>query len=165
MWFLIPAPADVVERHGPRLRALLDAHAADPGNRALRRRWEREGLAPEELEELAVGPLGEDPDGLYAVWEDCGTAGPCAAVQARNRYPVLGLAHGLGPERTAGLPGWFGDVVVGPVFKLPSSARRAGGAALGCVHRKAEEGATAEHWRPTTTRRGACPGVAPQTRV
>ncbi|MFE4393596.1 MULTISPECIES: hypothetical protein [Streptomycetaceae] len=137
MWFLIPAPADVVERHGPRLRTLLDAHAADPGNRALRRRWEREGLAPEELEELAVGLLGEDPDGLYAVWEDCGTAGPCAAVQARNRYPVLGLAHGLGPERTAGLPGWFGDVVVGPeevraalpaveaVFDLDGAERRA----------------------------------------
>ncbi|MFJ6385555.1 hypothetical protein ACIQI7_36810, partial [Kitasatospora sp. NPDC092039] len=36
----------------------------------------------------------------------------------------------------------------GSVFGLPSFARRAGGAALGCVHRKAEEGATAEHWRP-----------------
>ncbi|MFE7634919.1 hypothetical protein ACFU7Z_12935 [Kitasatospora sp. NPDC057518] len=144
MWFLIPAPADVVERHGPRLRALLDAHAADPGNRALRRRWEREGLAPEELEELAVGPLGEDPDGLYAVWEDCGTAGPCAAVQARNRYPVLGLAHGLGPERTAGLPGWFrpeGRRRCGPpsrpsrrcsTWTGPSGGRPSGGPSTPC---------------------------------
>ncbi|MET8540444.1 hypothetical protein ABZW03_07285 [Kitasatospora sp. NPDC004799] len=137
-WFLIPAPAAAVERHGPRLRALLDAHAAEPGNRALRRRWEAgEHLAPDELEGLVAGPLGADPDGLYAAWEECGRAGPCAAVPARSRYPVLGLAHGLGPRRTAGLPGWFGDVVLTPeevraslpaveaVFALDTAERRA----------------------------------------
>ncbi|MFI6151178.1 SCO7613 C-terminal domain-containing membrane protein [Kitasatospora sp. NPDC051170] len=50
----------------------------------------------------------------------------------------------------------FAEEGLGPA--LPISPDQA--AALGCVHRKAEEGATAEHWRPTTTRRGACPGVA-----
>ncbi len=137
MWFLIPAPAEAVERHGPRLRGALAAHAAEPGNRELRRRWEREGLGPEELECLAVGPLGEDLDALYAAWEDCGKAGPYAAVSARNRYPVLGVAHGLGPERMAALPGWFGDVVLTPeelraslpaveaVFDLDGAARAA----------------------------------------
>lgn len=115
MWFLIPAPAAVVERHGPGLRTLLAAHAARPGKQELRRRWEAgERLGFAALEDLVAGPFGADPDMLYAVWEECGRAGPCAAVPARNRYPVLGLAHGLGPERMAGLPGWFGDVVLGP---------------------------------------------------
>ncbi|MFG2842666.1 hypothetical protein ACGF12_05760 [Kitasatospora sp. NPDC048296] len=137
MWFLIPAPAEAVERHGPRLRALLAEHAADPGNRELLRRWERDGLGPDELECLATGPLGEDPDGLYAAWSDCGEIGPCVVVSARNRYPVLGLAHALGPERLAGLPGWFGDLVLTPeevaaalpaveaVFDLDAAARAA----------------------------------------
>ncbi|MFI9362426.1 hypothetical protein ACIG5E_15445 [Kitasatospora sp. NPDC053057] len=116
VWFLIPAPAAAVERHGPRLRALLDEHAADPGNVELRRRWERGGaLSTDELEGLVPGPLGQDPNGLYEAWNDCGKEiGPYVCVSARNRYPVLGLAHALGPERLAGLPGWFGDLVLSP---------------------------------------------------
>lgn len=116
MWFLVPAPAEAVERHGPRLRGLLAEHAADPGAVGLRGRWERgEDLGVDELEALASGPLGEDVNGLYAAWNDCGTdIGPYVCVSARNRYPVLGLAHALGPERLAGLPGWFGDMVLTP---------------------------------------------------
>ncbi|MET8625298.1 hypothetical protein ABZW30_16360 [Kitasatospora sp. NPDC004669] len=138
MWFLIPAPAAAVERHGPRLRALLAERAADPDNRELLRRWRRDGLRPEELEWLASGPLGQDPDGLYDAWNDCGKEiGPYVCVSARNRYPVLGLAHALGPERLAGLPGWFGDMVLTPeeaeaalpaveaVFDLDNAARAA----------------------------------------
>ncbi|MFE5585364.1 hypothetical protein [Kitasatospora sp. NPDC056531] len=138
MWFLIPAPAGAVERHGPRLRALLAEHAADPDNRELLRRWGRDGLGPEELEWLASGPLGQDPNGLYDAWNDCEKdIGPYVCVSARNRYPVLGLAHALGPERLAGLPGWFGDMVLTPeevraalpaveaVFDLDAAARAA----------------------------------------
>ncbi|MGW2376218.1 MULTISPECIES: hypothetical protein [Kitasatospora] len=139
MWFLVPAPAAAVERHGPRLRALLDEHAADPGNAALRRRWEHGGgLSTDELEWLVSGPLGTDPNMLYEAWNDCGKEiGPAVCVSARNRYPVLGLAHALGPERMAGLPGWFGDMVLTPeevraslpaveaVFDLDEAARAA----------------------------------------
>ncbi|MFJ9774243.1 hypothetical protein ACIRVF_23865 [Kitasatospora sp. NPDC101157] len=141
MWFLVPAPAAAIERHGPRLRALLDGHAAEPGNAALRRRWERgEGFGADELEALVSGPFGWDVNvnGLYDAWNDCGTEiGPALCVSARNRYPVLGLAHALGPERLAGLPGWFGDLVLTPeevraalpavegVFDLDGTARAA----------------------------------------
>ncbi|MGA5822472.1 hypothetical protein ACPC54_31985 [Kitasatospora sp. NPDC094028] len=113
-WFLILAPADAVERHGPALRAQLAEHAAAPGTRALWQRWERGELGLDELEALASGPFGLDVEAMYAVWEDCGDLRPYGAVSARNRFPMLGLAHALGPARMAELPGWFGDLVLSP---------------------------------------------------
>ncbi|KJS55830.1 hypothetical protein VM98_10775 [Streptomyces rubellomurinus subsp. indigoferus] len=113
-WFLVLAPAGAVERHGPALRAQLAEHAAAPGTRALWRRWEREELGFDELEALASGPFGLDVEAMYAVWEDCAGLRPYGAVSARNRFPMLGLAHALGPERIRELPGWFGDLVLSP---------------------------------------------------
>lgn len=113
-WFLVLAPGTALERHGPALRARLDAHAAEPGKREGWRLWERGELDLDGLEALACGPFGEEVEAMYAVWEDCGGLRPYGAVSARNRYPVLGLAHALGPARTARLPGCFGDAALAP---------------------------------------------------
>jgi DNA-binding NarL/FixJ family response regulator len=61
---------------------------------------------------------------------------------------ALARRAGVGP---AELEGALGGVL---------SIRPDQGAGSGAVDRKAEEGDNAEHWRPTTTRRGAVPGHA-----
>ncbi|MER7753171.1 hypothetical protein [Kitasatospora sp. NPDC097643] len=114
MWVLVPAPAGVVERYGPRLRPLVEAEAALPSSRELWARWEQGLLDGDGLLDVACGPLGEHLDVLYEAWDGCADAGAGLAVSARNRYPVAGLAHGLGPERFAALPGWFGDLLLDP---------------------------------------------------
>ncbi|WP_051829595.1 MULTISPECIES: ABC transporter ATP-binding protein [Streptomyces] len=122
------------------------------------------------LPELALG--GALAVGAYLVAHDELSAGTLVAFLSTAlalRWPVesLGWLLAYANEAATATDRFFevldepdtqdrGTATGGPVRRiLPDQT-----AALGCVHRKAEEGVHAEHRRPTTTQRGACPGVA-----
>ncbi|WP_158714163.1 hypothetical protein [Kitasatospora aureofaciens] len=65
----------------------------------------------------AAGPsaLDERICLVYEAWErGYDKALPHLAVSVRKGYPATAMAFALGPERTAALPGWFGDLILTP---------------------------------------------------
>ncbi|GLF99681.1 trypsin-like serine peptidase [Streptomyces yaizuensis] len=121
--------------------------------------------APYDYAVLRVKPR----EGARSLEETVGTALDIdfAAPDAREisalgawGYPAAAPFNGAIMHKCLDRPG---RLSLGSVFKVASSARRAGPAGSGAVHRKAEEGVHAEHRRLTTTQRGAVPGHAGQT--
>ncbi|MER7753170.1 hypothetical protein [Kitasatospora sp. NPDC097643] len=114
-WALMRMTAADVDRFAPRIRPLLAEHTAEPRIRELRRRWEA-GLTDEQafFELAAACPLDDHIEVVFEAWEAGHHTGPYLHASCRKSYPMAGLAHGLGPERFAALPGWFGDLLLDP---------------------------------------------------
>ncbi|WP_158844597.1 hypothetical protein [Streptomyces sp. NRRL WC-3742] len=119
MWCLIPMHADVIAQYSPELAPAVEAKAARPGSRALIRRWQQTGSTEEVMHEFLdeAGPsaLDERICLVYEAWErGCDRDLPYLTVSVRKGYPAAALAYALGPQRSAELPGWFGDLVLSP---------------------------------------------------
>ncbi|MGW2376219.1 MULTISPECIES: hypothetical protein [Kitasatospora] len=118
LWVLLPLTAADVERFAPLVHPVLAEHAGQPGIRDLRRRWEAGELGVADwnafMELTGACPLDDHLDVFMDVCDAYDQGDPYLAASARKGYPIAGLAHGLGPERFAGLPGWFGDFLLTP---------------------------------------------------
>ncbi|MFI6151633.1 hypothetical protein ACIBCA_02940 [Kitasatospora sp. NPDC051170] len=119
MWCLMPMHAEVVARYAPELAPAVEARASGPGSRTLIRRWERTGSTEagmrQFLEDAGPSALDERIGLVYEAWErGCDRELPHLAVSVRKGHPATALAYALGPRRSAELPGWFGDIVLGP---------------------------------------------------
>ncbi|QKW23915.1 hypothetical protein HUT16_36725 [Kitasatospora sp. NA04385] len=115
-WIVMAVPGSVVAEVRPRLGPLIEGQAA--AGQGGFERWRRGELdlrcVPEQYDLAAPDLLDEHLDLLYEVWNAHAESGPSLAASCRKGYPAVGLAHALGPERFAALPGWFGHFVLSP---------------------------------------------------
>ena len=135
LWMVAPLPDEEIARLAAVLMPVIEHQAALPHIRARWQRWatapeqvrgHRQGLDPDHpqllildtsstafLELSSACPLNEEePYNLVnEVWH---LVDPDASlvVTCRKGFPAAALAHALGPERFARLPGWFGDFVL-----------------------------------------------------
>ncbi|MFB7946411.1 hypothetical protein ACFC6L_16010 [Kitasatospora phosalacinea] len=115
-WIVMPVPGAVVAGAAPLLGPPIAAQAA--AGRAAFERWRSGALdlrGREEQYDLAAPDLLDDHlDLLYGIWGAHEKSGPFFAASCRKGHPAAGLAHALGPQRFAELPGWFGNFVLTP---------------------------------------------------
>ncbi|MFD5466073.1 hypothetical protein ACFWIQ_25040 [Kitasatospora sp. NPDC127059] len=119
MWCLVPMAADTITHYWKDLAPAVEAEAALPASRDLLRWWQQAGSSEATMHRFldAAGPsaLDERICVVYEAWErGHDEALPHLAVAARKAYPAAAMAFALGPERHAGLPGWFGDLALTP---------------------------------------------------
>ena len=135
LWMVTPLPDEQIARLAPVLVPAIARQAALPQSRLLWQRWAtapgevrgyQPGLQPDHpllltldtsssafLELSSACPLNEEEayDLVNEVWH-LADVDASLVVTCRKGYPAAALAHALGPERFARLPGWFGDFVL-----------------------------------------------------
>ncbi|SDT83362.1 hypothetical protein SAMN05216371_8184 [Streptomyces sp. TLI_053] len=114
----MPVPSSVIDDVAPVLVPLIDAQASSAAGQAGLERWRSGGPGGPDVWEFhdmaAPYLMDEHLDVLFDIWGTYEKPGRFLKAACRKGYPAVGLAHALGPERWAALPGWFGNFVLTP---------------------------------------------------